>query len=207
MVVQQEMAEIHPPDAEELSLFLPDTDCGDCGFGSCIAFAEAMIDEGISPRQCSELTNETAQAMVVIAGLDKSPIPYNIMMEQSPCDPIGVNNPDKGSPILVTCNFQETVRIMRSILESMGVRCWLLPTFTHGYSVDNAVHERMFKATEIWKALKEGRAEEMTDNRLLIIPGLAESEKSAIGRLTGWDVRVGPVSGFLTSLFLLELQD
>ena len=33
MAVQQEMAEIHPPDAEELSELLPATDRRQCGFG------------------------------------------------------------------------------------------------------------------------------------------------------------------------------
>ena len=41
-VVQQEMAEIYPPDAEELSELLPATDCGRCGFASCIEFAEVL---------------------------------------------------------------------------------------------------------------------------------------------------------------------
>jgi acetyl-CoA decarbonylase/synthase complex subunit gamma len=126
------------------------------------------------------------------------------MMEQEPCELIEVNNPSKSAPLLVTSNFQETVRIMKEILEKTGTRAFLLPTQTHGYSVDNAVHERMFKAIEIWKAMQENRVTEKVERSVLVIPGLAESEKNSIRQLTRWDVVVGPVSGFLTPLFLLQ---
>jgi CO dehydrogenase/acetyl-CoA synthase gamma subunit (corrinoid Fe-S protein) len=60
----------------------------------------------------------------------------------------------------------------------------------------------MFKAIEIWKAIKENYIEEKIKERALIIPGLAESEKNAIRQISKWDVRVGPVSGFLVPLFI-----
>jgi acetyl-CoA decarbonylase/synthase complex subunit gamma len=126
------------------------------------------------------------------------------MMEQVPCELIEINDPTEDAPLLVTCNFRETVRIMRTILESTHTQAFLLPTFTHGYSVDNAVHERMFKAIEIWKAIKENHVEEKIKERVLIIPGLAESEKNAIRQISKWDVQVGPVSGFLTPLFIRQ---
>ena len=91
---------------------------------------------------------------------------------------------------------------MEEILTQTRTKAFLLPTFTHGYSVDNAVPERMFKAVEIWKAMKENSVEDKLDRSVLIIPGLAESEKSAIRQLTRWEVVVGPVSGFLLPLFL-----
>jgi len=49
MVVEQEMAEIYPPDAEELSEFLPETDCGKCGFADCLSFAESLIEGQANP--------------------------------------------------------------------------------------------------------------------------------------------------------------
>jgi len=204
MVVEQEMAEIYPPTEEDLSEFLPDIECGDCGFPSCIEFAAAILENKISPQKCSELDQEFGNLLELIVKLEKDPIPYNIMMEQEPCELIEVNDPTKGAPLLITCNFRETVRIMKEILEKTGTRAFILPTQTHGYSVDNAVHERMFKAIEIWKAMQDNRVSEKVDRSVLVIPGLAESEKNAIRQLTRWDVVVGPVSGFLTPLFLLQ---
>jgi CO dehydrogenase/acetyl-CoA synthase gamma subunit (corrinoid Fe-S protein) len=207
MVVQQEMAEIYPPDAEELSELLPETDCGRCGFASCIEFAEALIERRARTSICPDLGSEFAEILGAILKINKDPIPYNIMMEQEPCTLIEINNPDKGSPVLVTSNFRETVRIMKEILGSTGTSAFLLPTFTHGYSVDNAVHERMFKATEIWKALKENAIEQRVSRTVMVIPGLANKEKNPIRQLTGWDVLVGPVSGFLAPLFILNNRD
>lgn len=204
MAVQQEMAEIYPPEAEELSELLPDIDCGSCGFGSCIEFAEAIIEEQAIPASCPELNREFNDTLKAVLALKKDPIPYNIMMEQAPCSLIEINNPDKESPLLITSNFQETVRIMGGILEDSGSRAFLLPTFTHGYSVDNAIHERMFKATEIWKALKGNAVEEKVGKNVMVIPGLADKERNSIRQMTGWNVMVGPISGFLAPLFILK---
>ena len=207
MVVEQEMAEIYPPDAEGLSELLPETDCGSCGFKSCIDFAGALIEGRASPSSCPDLDSECAGILGNILKINKDPIPYNIMMEQEPCTLIEINNPDKNSPLLVTSNFRETVRIMREIFESTGMSIFLLPTYTHGYSVDNAMHERMFKATEVWKAIKENAVEGKVGRTVMVIPGLAEKERNAIRQLTGWEVLVGPVSGFLAPLFILNNRE
>ncbi len=207
MAVEQEMAEIYPPDAEGLAELLPQTDCGKCGFGSCIELAEVLLEGGANPSSCPDLDSEFAGILTNILKINKDPIPYNIMMEQEPCTLIEINNPDKNSPLLVTSNFRETVRIMKEIFDSIGMSVFLLPTFTHGYSVDNAVHERMFKATEIWKAMKENAVEEKVGKTVMVIPGLAEKERNSIRQMTGWNVLVGPVSGFLSPLFILNNRD
>lgn len=207
MVVEQEMAEVYPPEAEELSEFFPDTNCKSCGYTSCIEFAEALLGNKVSPSKCPELGDEFSNTLATIVGLNKDPIPYNIMMEQEPCELIEINGPDKKSFLLITCNFQKTVRIMREILEYTSTKAFLLPTFTHGYSVDNAVHEKMFKAAEIWKAMKENTVEQKLSRPVLIIPGLAESERNSVRQLTRWEVLVGPVSGFLAPLFILQNRD
>jgi acetyl-CoA decarbonylase/synthase complex subunit gamma len=204
MVVEQEMAEVYPPNPEDLAEFLPDIDCKDCGFPSCVEFGAAVLQNKTSPQKCPELDPEFGDLLASIVKLEKDPIPYNLMMEQEPCELIEVNNPGKSSPLLITCNFRETVRIMKEILEKTGTSAFLLPTQTHGYSVDNAVHERMFKAIEIWKAMQENTVTEKVGRSILVIPGLADSEKNAIRQLTRWEVVVGPTSGFLIPLFLLQ---
>ena len=204
MAVEQEMADVHPPEAEDISEFLPETDCGNCGFTSCVQFAEAILEREISPHKCPDLEDEFADILAAIVELNKDPIPYNMMMEQVPCELIEINSPDKDSPVLITCNFQETVHIMKEILESTSTEAFLLPTHTHGYSVDNAVHEKMFKAMEIWKAIRDNAVEARVETPTMIIPGLAEKERNSIRQLTRWEVLVGPVSGFLLPLFILN---
>ncbi|MBT3367553.1 MAG: hypothetical protein HN416_10380 [Nitrospina sp.] len=204
MAVEQEMAVIYAPEAEELSEFLPDVDCGNCGFATCIAFAEGILDGEAKAENCSELKNEFVDALAAIVDLDKDPIPYNLMMEQVPCEVIEINEPDEHSPLLITCNFQETIRIMKEIFDCTSVSAFLLPTDTHGYSVDNAIYEKMFKPMEIWKAIKENQMESRLDKTTMVIPGLAERERNAIRQLTRWEVSVGPISGFLAPLFVLK---
>lgn len=207
MVVEQEMAQIYPPSAEELAEFLPESDCGECGFDSCIDFASALLEKKLEPHKCPDLEPEFQDKLAVIVNLNKDPIPYNIMMEQHPCELIEINEPDEKSPLLVTANFRETVAIMRGILEATATQTFLLPTFTHGYSVDNAVAERMFKAVEVVKAMKETYVEQRLARPVIIIPGLAESEKNSIRQMTRCEVLVGPVSGFLAPLFVLAQQE
>ncbi len=207
MAVKEQMASIYPPSAEELAQFLPDTDCGDCGFKSCTEFASALLGRKTKVHDCGHLEDEFTRTLASIMDLNTDPIPYNLMMEQHPCTLIEVNEPGKTSPLLLTCNFHETVRIMKEILECTGTRAFLLPTFTHGYSVDNAVHERMFKAMEIWKAMKENSVEQRLERPVIIIPGLAGSEKNSIKQLTRCDVLPGPVSGFLAPLFILANRE
>lgn len=207
MAVEQEMAEIYPPEPEELCRFFPETDCGNCGFTSCDEFAAAVLEKKLEPHECADLDPALADVLASIIQLNKDPIPYNIMMEQAPCELIEINSPDKDSPLLVTCNFSETVRIMREILELTATKTFLLPTYTHGYSVDNAVHERMFKAMEVWKAIKENRVQEQLTKPIIIIPGIAESERNAIRQITRWEVIGGPVSGFLVPLFIIDNQN
>ena len=193
MAVMQEMAEIYPPEAEDLCEYLPDINCRKCDYDSCMAFAEALLEKKTEPSQCPELSPEFSQLLSSIISLKKEPIPYNTMMEQVPCELIAINNPNKHTPLLITCNFNETVSILEKILTETGTKAFLLPSFTHGYSLDNAVHEKMFKAFEIWKAIQENEVSQKLDQSLLVIPGLAESEKNAIRQLSRWTVLVGPV--------------
>ena len=46
MVVEQEMAEVYPPTSEDLSEILPDIDCRDCGFPSCMEFGKPCKKTG-----------------------------------------------------------------------------------------------------------------------------------------------------------------
>ena len=202
MAVEQEMADIYLPEAEDLVEYLPDLDCKECSFMSCIEFAKAVLETKISPHKCPELSNELAETITAIVALNKDLIPYNLMMEQEACQLIEICNPTPDAPLLVTANFRETVRIMTEILEQTGTPAFLLPINTHGYSVDNAVHERMFRAIEVFKAMNENGVSEKVSRPVLVIPGLASSEKNGIRRLTQWEVLEGPVSGFLVPLFL-----
>ena len=123
MVVEQEMAEIYPPYPEDLCEFLPETDCAKCGYMSCMEFAAAILKVEVDAQKCSDLNSEFAQLLNSVAQLKKDPIPYNVMMEQEPCNLIEVNAPNEKAPLLITCNFRQTVAIMKEILEKTSNPC------------------------------------------------------------------------------------
>jgi len=204
MAVKQGMASIYPPEAADFSSFLPEIDCGACGFDNCVEFAGAILSHKVAPHKCPELSAVLSNAMASIVKLNTNPIPYNVMMEQTECRLIEIGHPSAEDPLLITCNFLGTVQIIHSILDQTDSHAFLLPVFTHGYSVDNAVHERMFKAIDVWKSMQENDVAKKIAQPRLIIPGLAESQKNAIRQIVGWEVVVGPVSGFLLPLFILE---
>ena len=71
MVVEQEMAEIYPPDAEDLSEFLPDIDCGDCGFSNCVEFAEGLVSGAADASKCSQLDDAAVILLTAILALNR----------------------------------------------------------------------------------------------------------------------------------------
>lgn len=204
MVVEQEFAELYPLTDEILMEYLSDVDCGDCGFSSCVAFAEALIGRSAKSSQCSELDPKLATIMDTLLEFELPIIPYNVMMESFEPGLIRINNPDESSPVMVTCNFQETVKLLENILKSVGVRAFLLKSDTKGYSVDNAIEEKRFSPFEIMKVITESEVGTSVAHRDLIIPGLARHLATQIKQASGWNVVVGPVSGMEIPLFLLR---
>ena len=70
MAVEQEMAEIYPPTVEEVAEFLPDIDCGTCGFPSCVEFGAAVLADGTNPQKCPELSQEVGNLLALIEKLE-----------------------------------------------------------------------------------------------------------------------------------------
>jgi CO dehydrogenase/acetyl-CoA synthase gamma subunit (corrinoid Fe-S protein) len=202
MVVEQEFADIYPLTEEILLDYLPDVDCRDCGFSSCPAFAEALVTKQASAKQCTELDPVAARLLDALLELDLPPLPYDVMMESLPPGVVEIGSPNESSPVMVTCNFQETVRLLEKILKTCGVSGYLVMSDTKGYSVDNAIEEKRFTPFEILKAINESEVGSSVSHRNLIIPGLARQLASQIKQTTGWEILVGPVSGLELPLFL-----
>jgi CO dehydrogenase/acetyl-CoA synthase gamma subunit (corrinoid Fe-S protein) len=204
MVVEQEFAELYPLTDEILMEYLSDIDCGDCGFSSCAAFAEALIGRSAKSTQCTELDPKMASLMDTLLAFELPIIPYNVMMESFEPGLINIGDPNEASPVLVTCNFQETVNLLEKILSVAGASAFLLKSDTKGYSVDNAIVEKRFSPFEIMKVITETEVGASVSHRNLLIPGLARHLAGQIKQTTGWNVTVGPVSGLEIPLFLMR---
>lgn len=203
-MIEQEFADIYPLTAENLVEYLPDIDCTECGLQSCMDFAEDLIGKKVKAGQCPELPPELASLIDSVISFVAPPIPFNCMMESFPPGLNRVGDPIESSPVIVTGNFQETVRLLEGILNACSSPVFLITSDTKGYSVDNAIPEKRFTAFEILKTITETEVGSLVNHRNLIIPGLAKPLGGQIKQTTGWRVMVGPVSGLELPLYLMK---
>ena len=204
MAVGMEVADLYPLTEESILPYLSDSDCGDCGHTSCVAFAEELLKGNTEARGCSQMNPRMAAVMDGLLRFPVPVLPYNIMMETFPPGLLSLGSPEPSSSVLVTCNFQGTVNLLKQIADAAAMSAYLLMSDTKGYSIDNAVVEKRFTPFEIARVLNETEIGSMVNHRTLVIPGLAKHLASQIRMITGWEIVVGPVSGFEFPLFLLR---
>ncbi len=104
-----------------------------------------------------------------------------------------VGNPDRNSPVLVTCNFYLTVRRLVKALKGRDV--WLLTAESRGVNVWCAAGGEEFNTHSVVSAVKTSDLAEKVDHRRLILPPLGAPGICAreVRQQTGWKVTWGPV--------------
>ena len=104
-----------------------------------------------------------------------------------------IGQPGREAPVLVTCNFDLTVRRVSKELE--GLDCYLLVAPSKGINVWCAAGGGMFNAHSVISVLKTSRIAEEVDHRTLILPQLAGPgiDVARVEEATGWRCRFGPV--------------
>lgn len=103
-----------------------------------------------------------------------------------------VGRPDRSSPVLLTGNYDLTVRrVLRSI---RGLDAWLVVADSHGVNVWCAASGGHLGTHQVVTALKVARLESRVAHRQVIVPQLAATgiEAKEVRRRTGWIVRFGP---------------
>jgi acetyl-CoA decarbonylase/synthase complex subunit gamma len=104
-----------------------------------------------------------------------------------------INNPDQGSPVMVTCNFSLTYFIVSSEIENSRIPAWLCVMDTEGLSVMTAWAAGKFVGDAIGVFIKKSGVIEKVDHRKLIIPGYAAQVLGDLEEeLQGWEIRIGP---------------
>ncbi|MFQ5399620.1 MAG: corrinoid protein-associated methyltransferase CpaM [Anaerolineae bacterium] len=105
-----------------------------------------------------------------------------------------VGQPDKKSPVLVTGNFDLTVRRVVRAIDSR-VDAWLLVTDSAGVNVWCAAGGGFLTAEKVIAAVKSSRLKEVVSHHALILPQLAANGVDGwrIRTETGWGVHWGPV--------------
>ncbi len=105
-----------------------------------------------------------------------------------------IGNPDRHSPVLVTCNFYITVRRLIRKLKNMNV--WLLVADSRGVNVWCAAGGEEFNTHSVVAAIKTSGIVDRVDHRDVILPPLGAPGIKAIDveKQTGWKIHWGPVS-------------
>ena len=113
--------------------------------------------------------------------------------------PVGlrrVGRPDRNSPVLLTCNFDLTVKRLKKILKRADVNAWLVVADSKGVNVWCAAGGDEFNTRTVVSAVKTCGVADEVDHRKLILPPLGGPEVNAadVREQTGWSTRWGPVS-------------
>jgi NAD-dependent dihydropyrimidine dehydrogenase PreA subunit len=103
-----------------------------------------------------------------------------------------IGNPGQDAPVLVTCNFDLTVR--RVVKALKGLDCYLLVAPSHGINVWCAAGGGMFNAHSVTSVVKTSRIAEKVDHRTLILPQFSAPgiDIARVEQETGWRCRFGP---------------
>ena len=103
-----------------------------------------------------------------------------------------IGNPGRDAPVLVTCNFDLTVR--RVLKALLGMDCYLLVAPSHGINVWCAAGGGMFNAHSVISVVKTSRIAERVDHRMLILPQFSAPgiDIARVELETGWRCKFGP---------------
>ena len=103
-----------------------------------------------------------------------------------------IGNPGPGAPVLVTCNFDLTVRRVVKALE--GTDCYLLVASSRGINVWCAAGGGIFTAHSVTSVVKTSRIAEKVGHRTLILPQYSAPgiDIARIEQETGWRCKFGP---------------
>ncbi len=106
---------------------------------------------------------------------------------------IKIGNPDRNSPVFLTCNYRLTVERVKKSLKDMD--CYLLVATSRGINVWCSATGGHFTNHDVISVLKTSGIEESVDHRTVVLPQLAAPgvEERVVKKKTGWKVVWGPV--------------
>ncbi|MFX1456664.1 MAG: HgcAB-like fusion protein [Promethearchaeota archaeon] len=104
-----------------------------------------------------------------------------------------IGNPNKDSPVFLTCNFNITVK--RVIKALKGIDCYLLIAPSKGINVWCGACGDDFNTDSVISIIKTSGISELVSHRILILPQLSAPgiDPTIIKKELGWNVKFGPV--------------
>ncbi|MHA1490335.1 MAG: HgcAB-like fusion protein [Promethearchaeota archaeon] len=106
---------------------------------------------------------------------------------------IQIGNPTRESPVLLTCNFNLTVKRVLKALKNLD--CFLLIAPSKGINVWCGACGDDFNTDSVLSIIKTSGINDLVSHRTLILPQLSAPgmDPIIIKKKTGWDVKFGPV--------------
>ncbi len=103
-----------------------------------------------------------------------------------------IGNPDRSSPVLITTNYDLTIR--RVVRALAGLDCYLLVAPAGGINVWCAAGDGHFSIDSIISIIKTSRIAELVRHRRLLLPELCANgiNMFEVKRRTGWTAVFGP---------------
>jgi CO dehydrogenase/acetyl-CoA synthase gamma subunit (corrinoid Fe-S protein) len=187
--------------------YLNKTDCVQCGFSSCEKFIDALRNGFKKPQDCSFISKNEAYAFELVQRIENlwPEVPLLTHPRPSLLGLVELNKPNSESLVLISGNNEYTEQVLMTVLGTTICPFFVIFVDTDGNTVDMSMIYKTLTAGGVHKALKETDIEQKVSRKELIIPGLASSLKEDIEKLTGWDVRVGPLCAAELPLFLSEI--
>jgi acetyl-CoA decarbonylase/synthase complex subunit gamma len=115
-----------------------------------------------------------------------------------------INAPEKDSPILVSGNSRSTAEVLAAVLSTTLSPFWYLVVDTDGHTVDMAMVYEVLTADRVLQGLNREKADQITPESTLFLPGLAASLGEDLAEQSGRPVTVGPVCAAELPLFFGE---
>jgi NAD-dependent dihydropyrimidine dehydrogenase PreA subunit len=106
---------------------------------------------------------------------------------------VKIGNPDRNSPVFLTCNFDLTVERVKRAMQ--GMDAYLVVANSRGVNVWCAATGGLFTNHDVVSVLKTSGINDLVDHRQVVLPQLAATgiEGKIVYEKTGWKVVWGPV--------------
>jgi len=145
---------------------------------------------------CKALSSGAREILPVVQSLE---LPRPV-----PPDLFEINEPDAGSPLLVTGNSEFTVTVLTGLLALTVSPFFLLLVDCRGDTVDMSMIYRSFTPQRLDQGLTTHRLADRVSRRRLILPGVLAPLREELAHYTGWEIVVGPICAGELPLFLGE---
>ncbi len=187
--------------------YLDNTDCTQCGVGSCQEFIVALKQGIKRPQDCAFLNKNEVYAFEVALNISDSWPEVPLLMHPRPSivGTVELNTPGSDSLVIITGNNEYTEQILLTVLGTTITPFYIVFVDTDGNTVDMSMVYKTMTAERIYKSLINTGIYERSERKELIIPGFASPIREEIEIWTGWKVLTGPICAAELPLFLSEI--